>query len=243
MKDFKKMIEGKSVAIVGPAKYMQGAGLGKEIDEHDVVVRINRGIELVQKFSKDIGSRTDILYSCLIEKAAHAGFLDVNSLKNEHKVDFICVPPQSDYSGVSQSTTFHYMIKKETIEKITNNFPTRLIDHNFNNYLAKKVMCKPNTGFLSIYDVLRFNPKKFSIYGFSFYLDGFMDGCKSGIDEEKNVNEQEFANMAYNSKRHVQKNMWNYCKKTLLNSDKIVLDKTLEKILKMESFSKENFTG
>ena len=37
-----KFIEGKTVAIVGPAQYMMGKNLGEEIDNHDIVVRINR---------------------------------------------------------------------------------------------------------------------------------------------------------------------------------------------------------
>ena len=42
---YKRTIEGKTVALVGPAKYMQGTNYGKEIDSHEIVVRINRGKE------------------------------------------------------------------------------------------------------------------------------------------------------------------------------------------------------
>ena len=239
--NFENFIKGKTVALVGPAKYMENKLLGDEIDNHDVVVRINRGIELVDKFSKNVGKKTNILYSCLIEKAAHAGRLDVESWKQKYGVEFVCVPPQSDYRGYSPATTLHYMVDKKNVEKIMEAMPVRIIDHVFNNFLAKKVNCKPNTGFLSIYDILRFHPKSLSIYGFSFYLDGFMEGCKSGIEVEKKVSEQQFAEMAYGSKRHIQKNMWQYAKKTLLFSDKIVLDETLKRILEMEDFSKNRF--
>ena len=70
---FKSILNGKTVAIVGPAQYMTGLGLGKEIDSFDVVVRLNRSCESIRNYSKDIGSKTDILYSCLIEKPANAG--------------------------------------------------------------------------------------------------------------------------------------------------------------------------
>ena len=68
----------KSVALVGPALYMAGIGLGNEIDSHDIVIRLNRGMESVSKYSEDVGTRTDILYSCLIEKKANAGIIDID---------------------------------------------------------------------------------------------------------------------------------------------------------------------
>jgi hypothetical protein len=94
---------------------------------------------------------------------------------------------------------------------------------------------------MAIYDLLRSEAKIVSIYGFSFYLDGFIPGCKSGVEEEKGCTEQEFANMAFNSKRHIQKNMWKYAKVTLPNIENVKLDNTLTKILSMESLDREEF--
>ena len=108
--------------------------------------------------------------------------------------------------------------------------------------MAKKVQCRPNTGFLAIYDLLNFNPSTLSIYGFSFYLDGFIPGCKSGVEKEKNVTEDEFATMAFNSKRHVQKNMWQYAKDTLRNNPSVKLDSVLEVILNLEKLDKKLFS-
>ena len=65
------LLKDKIVAIVGPAKYMMSSNLGDEIDKCDTVIRINRSYESIDSYSKDIGSRTDILYSCLIEKSAN----------------------------------------------------------------------------------------------------------------------------------------------------------------------------
>ena len=39
-----EFLKNKSVALVGPAKYLSCSNYGVEIDSHDVVVRINRGI-------------------------------------------------------------------------------------------------------------------------------------------------------------------------------------------------------
>ena len=44
MESLRNMIEGRTVALIGPAKYLQGTGYGEEIDSHDLVARINRGV-------------------------------------------------------------------------------------------------------------------------------------------------------------------------------------------------------
>ena len=238
---FKDFISGSSVALVGPAKYMHGSGYGPEIESHDIVVRINRGIETALVYKNDVGSRTDVLYSCLIERAQQAGKLDRTELKEKHKIQIIVAPPVSDYAGHSKGTHFHGLIDVKKAEFISELIPIRIIDHNFNNKISDAVKCKPNTGFLSIYDLLEMNPSKLSIYGFSFYLDGFIPGQKSGVENEKNCSEQEFADMAFASKRHIQKNMWEYAKETLLDNEVVNLDKTLKMILEMQRFSKEDF--
>jgi len=237
----KSLIENKNIAIVGPAKYMEESNLGNEIDSHDVVIRLNRGIESIEKHSKDIGEKTDIYYSCLIERAQQTGVLIPKDLKFKYKINHIVAPPASNMKGIAGSTTYHSMVDIEKVKEIKKLIPITIVDHDFHTELAKKVDCKPNTGFLAIYDILRMNPKSLSIYGFSFYLDGFISGQKSGVEKEKNCSEQEFADMAYNSKRHIQKNMWQYAKNTLLNNEKVILDKNLKQILELEDLDRALF--
>ena len=100
------LIHGKSVALVGPAAYMVGSGYGDEIDSHDTVVRLNRGIECVSDLSNDVGSITDILYSCLIEKPANAGKIDPEYLY-ESGVQYVVAPPHSDFQGIANKTVLH----------------------------------------------------------------------------------------------------------------------------------------
>ena len=236
-------IKNKKVALVGPASYMDGSNLGTEIDKHDVVVRINRGIESIDQHSKDIGSRTDVFYSCLIERAQQTGILDPKELKNKYKIKYIVAPPDSNIKGISSKTSFHSLVDRRKVKEISKLIPVSIVDHEFHTKLANNVDCKPNTGFMAIYDLLRMNPAHLSIYGFSFYLDGFITGQKSGVENEKNCTEQEFADMAFNSKRHVQKNMWKYAKNTLLINEKVKIDKFLSKILKLENFDRSSFEG
>lgn len=237
---FGDLIADKNVALVGPAMYLMNSNYGKEIDKNDTVIRLNRGLELIKDYSEDIGKKTDVLYSCLIEKSANAGKLDID-LFEDLEIKMICTPPHSDFSGIARYTRYHELVDLNKIDRISKEFSTRIIDHVFHTELALKVACKPNTGFMAIYDLLRFKPKKLSIYGFSFYLDGFIKGCKEGIEEEQDLTEEQFALKCFNSKRHNQKNMWSYCKRTLLNNDRVKLDPVLFKILNLSDLDRNLF--
>ena len=233
----KKLFEDKTVALVGPAKYMERMKLGDEINQHETIVRINRSWESIADYKDNIGSRTDVLYSCLIEKPANAGFIDIEQYK-ENNIKLICAPPASNMKGLSDRTSLHHLINIEKIKLLSQQIPIRVVDHVFHNELALRVDCRPNTGYMAIYDILRMNPKKLSIYGFSFYLDGFVSGVKSGIVEEQNKSEEEFADQCFNSKRHVQKNMWQFAKDTLLLNKKVSLDPELKKILELPELNR-----
>ena len=81
------------------------------------------------------------------------------------------------------------------------------------------------------------NPERLSIYGFSFYLDGFITGVKDGIQ----LSEEDFVQKCFTSKRHKQENMWVYAKNTLLSNQKVCVDPILNKILNLKIFSKDNY--
>jgi len=238
---YAEFVKNKKVAIVGPAQYMAGSGFGKEIDEFDIVVRLNRSCESIEKFYHDIGKRTDILYSCLIEKPANAGVIDINVFKDKYGIKHICAPPASDMKGYARSTSLHPLVNIVKVKKINEQIPVRIVDHVFHSSLGNKVDCRPNTGYMAIYDLLRYDIEKLKIFGFSFYLDGFIEGVKSGIENEQNKSEAEFALQCFRSKRHNQKNMWEYAKKTLTNNPKVELDNMLEKILNLENLDKNLF--
>lgn len=238
--EFQNLIRNKSVALVGPAKYMEGSGLGPEIDAHDIVIRVNRGIDSIEDHSEDIGSKTNVLYSCLISTRQHGGTIELERFK-KHNIELIIAPPDSDFRGRSRKKQFHGMVDRNKVAQISKEIPVEIADPKFHDRLAVKVNCKPNTGYMAIQHLLSLEPNSLSIYGFSFYLDGFIEGQKSGVEKEKGCTEQEFADMAFNSKRHIQVNMWRHAKNTLLNNDRVFLDPTLKTILELDTFSREAF--
>ena len=240
---FFNMINDKDVVIVGPAAYLQNSNYGKSIDSKDVVVRINRAFETAEKIPEHVGSRTDIIYSCLLETNRNAGILDFEKIRSAG-VKMICAPGfnrvYSEYpQGIYAS---HPEILASTWDKLNKaKYSVRIAFESVDAALKQHTQTRPNTGFLAIFDILACSPRSLTIHGFTFYLDGFIKGNKAGVEKEKNCTEEEFALMALNSKRHKQENMWKFAKEHLLNADNVILDDTMKKILSLESFSREAF--
>lgn len=61
---FRQLVEGRQVALLGPAKYLTQACQGNHIDGHDLVCRINWCWPVPPDYHRYIGSRTDILGHC-----------------------------------------------------------------------------------------------------------------------------------------------------------------------------------
>jgi hypothetical protein len=61
-KKFQEVVKGKTVIFVGPANTLEGKGQGKIIDEYDLVVRTNDGIDVAKQSPGDYGSRCDAIF-------------------------------------------------------------------------------------------------------------------------------------------------------------------------------------
>ena len=231
--DYLKFLKGKRVIIVGPAESLLERGDGKFIDSFDIVVRVNRGIEPTIKNFQKIGSRTDILYNCMLEKEDNGGVIDLNLLKLKD-VKYVSYHSQVSYQGKAEPTKpYHLDNGKLTI---MNSFlKTHMIDHKFYNSISSQVNCRPNTGFIAIFDLLFHEVKELYITGYTFYMDGFMKGYKDHLNDD-------FINRAYTSKRHVQKNLFEFLKKKSKEDSRITTDPILTKILTLDELKKDEET-
>tara|TARA_R110002126_G_scaffold5401_5_gene28547 strand:- start:3714 stop:4448 length:735 start_codon:yes stop_codon:yes gene_type:complete len=229
---YESLIKGKNIALVGPGKNLISKNKGVEIDGHDLVVRTNRGCELIEKYRRDLGTRTDILYSCLIEQNENAGYWDESVIVDMYGVKYLCTTPDMSMKGIARKTVLHSMVDKKKYEKMEKIIPCRIVDHMFFTKIALEIECRPTTGYIAIYDILRHNPKNLSIYGFDFYYSGWVNEYKKDM---KNTTIELVLEKTMNSKRHNHKSMWQHSKK-LLNMKNVSLDDQMREVLHMEEF-------
>jgi hypothetical protein len=143
----REWFEGKTVAIIGNAMSLFDKEYGKEIDAHDVVVRLNKAAMLYDKFDAENshGKRTDVwMFWRTAEYKKYFSKIDVKILKM--------------HMGHQDRKSLDL----------------KLVDHVYPNSLyssLKKVSGKhnnPTTGFMAIDYVLNCDPSILNVYGFDW---------------------------------------------------------------------------
>lgn len=244
------LLKDKSVALVGSAKYLSDFSFGKEIDDHDVVVRINKGIDILdEKSFKLFGRKTDILYHCLLEDPKDTngpkfGFIEPVRWKGMGVKNVFCLP-NSNMLGQATGNHLSSLVNVDNIKKIQDHLTLSIVDYRFYNSIAASIECKPNTGIVALCHLLSMSPKKLSVYGFSFLLDGWIKEYRSGIEKleeniKRNLTIEQISENSLNSKRHNQKNQWEFVKNINNQYSNFSPDPYMEKILLMSDFKKEN---
>ncbi len=232
---FNSYLRNKTVALVGPASYLSEFEFGNKINSKDLVVRINRGMELVKENQKHIGNRTDILYNCLIEHPDNGGAINMKKLKDEN-VKWVCTIPYCTSDGGKTYPFLHPSVNLSRVLKLYFKFNFHIYNHKSYSLLNKNLASRANTGFAAIFDLLEYDLKELYITGFSFYLDSFLKGYKKGCQR----NEEVFSEECFNSLRHNQNNQWKYLKNNMLNK-KLTFDPVLSEILNMNKLDRNLF--
>ena len=170
-----ELLENKKVAIVGPSPHLIGTGLGRRIDQYDVVCRVN---EIHPSgFEDSYGNKTDIMFhNCgtdfidqlgekIIESPevskqmkyvvcpcvkAKGSDNDWNSWGDEHISDVV-----ANFGKVNEYNTPFYWIGMKNYRKAFNIFG-----------------CEPNAGQTAILLLLEHHVSELLITGFSFYSQG-----------------------------------------------------------------------
>ena len=238
LNQLKEYLKNKRVIIIGPSNSLLKKKNRELIDTFDVVVRVNRGIEPIKSYSEYIGTRTDILYNCLLEHPDNGGIIDIEFLKTNN-LKYIVFHPEVSYEGQATNKIPKH-INKKTLQNLNKNFKLNMIDYNKYNTISKQLKCRPNTGFIAIFDLLSYDIKELYITGYTFYLDNFMEGYKDHLDK-KDFNKRNF-----NSKRHIQENMFQFLKSQKNKNKKIKTDEVLTQILELKNLqdpNKKNIKG
>ena len=165
-KDFAEYVKDKRVAIVGNAESLFYKKTGKEIDSHDLVIRINRPPfffdDRTQEYDDCAGKRMDILL-----------MWDWNVFKLKAKREFN--PPRMndwlDNEGYKNTNIFstnmglrsnHFVFNNERVENVTRDEialklqPDEITHRNF------------STGTWMLFILDKFEPSEVSIFGFDW---------------------------------------------------------------------------
>ena len=180
MDDFRKIIEGKNVLLLGPASYLYDEGFEEDLSEYDIVVKMNRMVEtdLCKEFTND---RCDILYHCL----------DVSPQYGNVKYDL---------KEISRKGVQHIRIPYPPVNgwyqnmiNIFNKENNGLIKYSVTDtelYTDLYLGCgqtSPNTGVIAIFDLLKSNPLSLTIRGITFFKGGYNKKYRSKVVTEKEV--------------------------------------------------------
>lgn len=138
--------DGKTIAIIGNAKSLFDKTYGSEIDSHDVVIRINKGLEACSqpKYLNSHGKKVDVWCFNLYRSLE----LFDNNMKKQIPQTYKRL--QMNYSP--DRAKFDSTISEKAIMEIKDMFRPKKI----------------TTGFRILHYMTKFNPKSVDVYGFDW---------------------------------------------------------------------------
>ena len=180
--EFQAFLQNKNVVLVGPSSTMENSDLGKYIDSHDIVVRLNTSLSGDwDGVLKDFGTRTDILYHSLstvyvgqpISQISGANSLlgtpSVDpSLIVKNKVKYVSeIYPRGEfmYTGNILPNVMH-LLKYDASHGGIN---IRHIPSGPYFETKNLIGCHLNSGIITIVDLLQSNLKSLTILGIDFH--------------------------------------------------------------------------
>jgi len=194
-KPYHEYIEGNRVALVGPAETIQGEHLGHEIDEYDVVVRMNTVFDylpLTGDLAATYGTRTDVLYLTrwLLDKY-HRQTGDFADRIKANAIEYLVCANNGMHGSIGK--TSERFAKLRRLMQVRG-MQTRLrfadlAGESIRWWLRQVVgyeLCG-RTGFVALLDLLLQDPAELFVCGFSMYHGGgnrFREDCAPDLHPE-----------------------------------------------------------
>jgi hypothetical protein len=200
--DFARLLEGRDVAVVGPAATMLGTGRGPEIDSFDVVVRFNTAIEYMpfaEGLARDIGARTDVLY-CNTEVL-------IDDIVGQQRLPRERFLPACEAAGIKYFVGTNNDFTRGATEGGRRKGEAQLDEfRKFVEAEGARARCRMlystppvvrrwlggyigRTGFIGIVDLLRYGVRRLHVTGMTFYHKGghlFLTNCVGELDPLRN---------------------------------------------------------
>jgi hypothetical protein len=174
---FNEIIKGKRVAIIGAANSAYQKNNGQDIDNFDIVIRINKAPHLLKngKWKDQIGSKADVLFHSFYEnEVSGGGPLDLD-VYDRLRIRYI-VNPINGYGGLRVTFNFY---KKYLASRIT----YRLNRLWYLDTLRQLQGFQPTIGFCALKAALESDFSELFITGFTFFKTPFGEGYRDGLKE------------------------------------------------------------
>jgi hypothetical protein len=151
------ILKNKTVALVGPAFYMTQAGIGADIENHDVVVRLNKSLPVLECLHPHVGKRTDVLMTA----GTYTDVEDWFNPKTVHGLAWVRSPFPVNVERAPFFNRLAVSIAPVPFSAVSG--------ESFHSWWYGTV---PLTGTAAIYDLLGFPIKSLSVYGITCFLEG-----------------------------------------------------------------------
>ena len=230
--NYKKYLENKTVAVVGPSRTATMQENGAKIDACDVVVRVNNMLEVEQEYQKYLGSRTDVVYATLDDPP--------------HTMVQACVRNRVKFLSSSYPKNEWFfqerMARNVAALKTIPYFSTVTLPEDPYWEIKRSTSSRPNTGFSAIIDLLSSDLKELYIVGIDFYRSAALEGGQGYYDgyncQWTEKRKKDFINLEYDGPdRHDPDSAFKYFKHNMyLKDDRIVVDPIFETFLRDKKY-------
>lgn len=211
--------KGKRVAIIGGADSAYKEKLGDYIDGFDVVVRVNNGVRVIDKYKEYIGKRTDFLFHTLYTNIEGGGGPIELELWKQHDVKRIVFSHHSESEYGQNLTQFLLTTKGED----------KIVEFGKELYLANMQTISPyhpTTGLIAISTIYSCAPSLLYITGITFFRTAHQQDYRKG-----NLNFW-IQNMKSSESKHNPDAEYSFFRELYTKDSSLFkLDKTLQEIL------------
>ncbi|MSQ79823.1 MAG: hypothetical protein EXR21_09160 [Flavobacteriaceae bacterium] len=232
------LINGKTIAYVGPASNIAGKQMGKFIDGHDIVIRAGQMAPLPKGAFDDYGSRTDIL----VHSFNHWEIAEAQKHSEYYKTLKYVVCSMVSHDFHVQHNAFFDNLRSHGI----------MVHKPDDTYLYKlfnDVGTTCNCGFMGLLILLNYDIKSIYITGMDFYNMGrygnvyrsdYYDMVTDAGNFRQN-NEKQFDAADARADLHNQPQQIAYLKQLAANDKRILLDEYLTANLGVPMQNKQTY--
>lgn len=153
------------VVVVGPADTATSLLSGQEIDEYDIICRVNRGPSQAASMDGQVGTRTDVWFHCLHEDPIHGGGKLNYDIIKAQSVKYIAFP----LHGADVDKYYLRARSRHRTIPIYRTAPAA-----YRDLMSRYKHKRPTTGLASLAFLLTQRVSELCITGFTFFKTPYM---------------------------------------------------------------------